>query len=170
MKDILKCIGILFVGLFVSIILYPLLHETGHYIVTVLAGGRVADFNLLPVPSVVCEVTKVGDFGKIFIALGGIGIPFFISMLFNPENFWLWYINLLIKGISVYAILLSAIAVFSYMNGVIWDGEDIILVLQITSKELYWLLIFISMTVFGIGRIFKEKPILRCCEYFEMTS
>lgn len=39
MKDILKCIGLLIVGLFVAVIVYPFLHETGHSIVALAVGA-----------------------------------------------------------------------------------------------------------------------------------
>ena len=169
MKDILKCIALLFVGLFVAGVLYPFLHETGHSVVAILIGAKIVKFNLLPLPYVVCEVTKVGNFGRICIALGGVTIPLIISMLFKPKNFWFWYINLIIKGISIYAVLLSIIAMFLYINGVIWMGDDIIQVLKISSKEGYWLFAYLLIAAFGVGIIIKEKPILKCCEYFEVT-
>lgn len=168
MKDIFKCMGLIIVGLLTAVIIYPFLHEVGHLLTALLVGAKITDFNILPTPFVKCEVTRVSDFGKILIGLGGMSVPFSISILFKSKSFWLWYINLIVKGISVYAILLSAIAVFLYMNGVVWKGEDIVQVLQISSKENYWLLAFALMTVWGFFIMIKEKPILKCCEYLEV--
>ena len=171
MKEILKCIGLIFVGLFVAVIIYPFLHEVGHSILAILVGARVIEFNLLPLPYIICEVSEVGDVGNALIGLGGIVIPFFVSMSFNPKRFWLWYANLLIKGISTYAIILSAIAIIFYINGINWQNEDIVQVLNIFPDGRWiFLVVLCIMAIYGLMRLLKEKMISRCIIYFDKTK
>ena len=171
MKDILKCIGLLIVDLFVAVMIYPFLHEAGHSLVAFLVGASVIEFNLLPLPYVVCEVSEVGDIGKALIGLGGIVIPFIMSMSFKPKRFWLWYANLLIKGISTYAILLSIIAVIFYINGINWQNEDIVQVLNIFPDGRWiFLVVLCIMATYGLMRLLKEKMISRCIIYFDKTE
>ena len=66
MKDILKYLGLFFVGLFVAIIIYPFLHEAGHSMAAILVGAKVIDFNLLPLPYVTCEVSSLNTIIMIF--------------------------------------------------------------------------------------------------------
>ncbi len=171
MKDILKCIGLLIVGLFVAVMVYPFLHESGHSLVAFLVGARVIEFNLLPLPYIVCEVSEVGNIGKALIGLGGIVIPFIVSMSFKPKRFWLWYANLLIKGISIYAILLSVIAIIFYINDVNWQNEDIVQVLNIFPHSGWiFLVVLCIMATYGLMRLMKEKLVSRCIIYFDKTK
>lgn len=171
MKDFLKCAGLLIVGLFVAVIGYPFLHESGHSLVAFLVGASVTEFNLLPLPYVVCEVSEVSDMENALIGLGGIVFPFIVSMSSKPKRFWLWYANLLIKGISTYAILLSAIATMFYINGINWQNEDIVQVLNIFPGGRWIFLVALCiMAIFGLMRLLKEKIISRCIVYFDKTT
>ncbi len=48
MKDFLKIIGIILVGLFTAVIIYPMLHEAGHSLIALTVGADVVEFNLFP--------------------------------------------------------------------------------------------------------------------------
>lgn len=171
MKDVLKCMGLLFVGLFAAIILYPFLHESGHSIIAVFVGAEIVEFNLLPLPYIVCEISEVGNIGKAFIGLGGIVIPFIVSMSFKPRRFWSWYANLLVKGISTYAIILSVIAIIFHTNGANWQNEDILQVLNIfPDGRWFFFVVLCIMATYGLMRLMKEKLVSRCIIYFDKTE
>lgn len=171
MKDALKMFLLIIVGFLTAIIIYPFLHEGGHSIIALMVGAEIAEFNLFPLPFVVCEVSKVDNIGQVLIGLGGILIPFILSMSLKPKTFWMWYVNLLIKGISTYAILLSVISILLHINGVSWHDEDITKVLQFFPKGvLIFLLLFVLMSAYGIIKIIKEKPLTKCIIYFDTPS
>lgn len=113
-------IGLIAVGLFVAVIIYPFLHETGHTLIALLVGAKITRFNILPIPFVECEISAVDIKGQIFIALGGIVFPYALSMILKPKHFWGWYANFVLKGISVYSVILSVIASVFYMKGITW--------------------------------------------------
>lgn len=81
-----QMLGIFSIGLFTAILLYPTLHEAGHSLLALIVGAKVVDFNLFPIPSIMCDVFGVGNTGIILIGLGGIIIPYVISMIFKTKN------------------------------------------------------------------------------------
>lgn len=166
-----KSVGLLGGGLLTAAVVYPLLHETGHAVMAVLAGAVVAEFHLFPLPFVVCEVTGVDAVGQLCISVGGIAFPCLLSAVCRPRNFWLWYVNLLVKGIGLYAVLLSAVAVVCHMSGNRWPNEDILHVLSVFPNSGGIVLTVLILTGFGLWRsLVNEHPLLRCEMYFEPSS
>lgn len=171
MKDILKVIGLLFVGLIMAIIVYPILHETGHSVITILMGGEVVEFELFPLPYVLCNIRTVSDFGHVIIGLSGMLLPFAISTVIRSKNFWIWYSNFVLKGICILSFAISMIAVICYAAGHPMANEDITQVLDVWSGGI-WLCfaLFLCAIIFAIVIIAKEHPIQRCLNYFEVPT
>ena len=168
MKDFLKMIGLIIVGLLVAVIIYPFLHESGHSLIALLVGARITDFNILPIPFVECEVSAVDITGQTLIGLGGIVFPFVLSMILKPKWFWAWLTCMILRGISVYSVILSIIAILFHINGVSWKNEDIIQVLEIFPNGTWlFLIVLCIMGTYGFMRLLKEKLFTRCIEYFD---
>lgn len=171
LKDFLKMIGLIIVGLLTAVIIYPFLHEVGHSLVALLVGARITDFDILPIPFVECEVSNVDVTGQTLIGLGGIVFPFALSMLLKPKWFWGWYASLILKGISVYSVILSIIAIVLHINGNSWQKEDIVQVLQLFPSGMWlFLIVLCIMGTYGILRLLKEKVFSRCIDYFNKTE
>ena len=134
MKDILKCIGLLIVGLFVSVIGYPFLHETCHTIIALVVGAKVIDFSLLPLPYVTCEISITNDFGLILIGLAGMYLPMIFSLIIRPKSFWLWYGLLLTKGICLLSFIISLVSIILYNFGIKVSNEDIVQIMDVRSE------------------------------------
>lgn len=171
MKEILKILWLIIVGLLISVIIYPLLHEVGHSIVALLVGTRILDFKILIAPSITCDVSNVDVIGRALIGLGGIFFPYVLSMILKPKCFWGWYASFLLRGISVYSVILSAIAIVFHINGNSWRNEDIVQVLYLFPNGT-WLLFFVLsiMGFYGLMRILKEKVFSRCIDYFNKNE
>lgn len=169
MKDILKCIGLLIVGLFVSVIVYPFFHETGHSIIALSVGAEIVDFSLLPLPYVTCEVSMVSEFGLILIGLSGIYLPMIFSLIIRPKSFWFWYMSLLIKGICLLSFVISLVSIVLYNIGIKVSNEDIVQIIDIWIKGdlILAVLMFLSITIV-IRSTIKEKPINRIMLYFKV--
>lgn len=101
MKDIVKCVGLLLVGLFTAIFAYPFLHEAGHAVAVVLFGAKVIAFHVLPLPYVVCDTAGLNTVSMVLIGLNGMFCPTILSVLFRPKSFWLWYGSFVMKGICI---------------------------------------------------------------------
>lgn len=167
MRDVLKSIGLLIVGLMIAVFFYPFIHEFSHSIIALLVGAEIFEFNILPVPNILCNVSKVDDVGIVAIGLSGMILPFLFSAVIKPKRFWLWYANFLIKGISVLAFLISGIATISFMSGKPIPNEDITQVLGIWQTGKYAILVVLVLLVCAaLISIVKDKPIRRCIEYF----
>lgn len=169
MKDILKYVGLFFVGLLVAIIIYPFLHEAGHSMMAILVGAKVIDFNLLPLPYVTCEVSSLNTASMILIGLAGMFLPVLISIIVRPKSFWFWYCNLVIKFICFLSFAISFVAIVLYLFGVIIKNEDIVQVINIWNNGVFVLIITMVLSMIGIIRsIIKQKPLMKIMDYFKV--
>lgn len=167
MKDFLKIIGIIFVGLFSAVIIYPILHEVGHSLIALIVGAKVVEFNLFPLPNVMCDVLNVENTGLVAIGLGGIIIPYLVSFILKPNLFWIWYANTIVRGISLLALVISVVSIIMWLNGNIVQNEDIVQVLTVFNDGArLFLIIFALMIIYGVIRIITDKPLITINEYF----
>ncbi len=86
MRDLKKTAYLLLVGLLTAGILYPLLHEAGHWAATLLLGGEILEFHLLPRPNVLCELGKIGGAKRALIGLCGMALPFAAALVLHPKR------------------------------------------------------------------------------------
>ena len=158
----------LVLGLFTAIIIYPFLHEIGHCIAIVLFGGKVKEFHLLPLPYVLCEDSSISNGGIVIVGIAGNLFPLFSAMIIIKKPFALWYIAELIIGISIYACVISVVALILANSGIIIPNEDVVKVVQITrGSELLVFSIIIVILCVAFRAFLKNKPIKRMVEYLE---
>ena len=86
MRDLLKILGIFFFGLLTAIVIYPILHEGGHSLVALVVGADVVEFNIFPVPNIMCNVFELSDLRISAIGFGGIFVPYLISFFIATEK------------------------------------------------------------------------------------
>ncbi len=167
MKDATKAIGLFVVGLSVSAIGYPVMHECGHSIIAVLVGAKVVEINIFPMPSILLEMVNVDDTSIVAIGLSGALLPFFISAIIKPKWFWGWYANFIVKGISFLAFIISTISTASFMIGKPLPNDDITQILTIWSGgQWFCLILSFSLVVLTFTRLIQERPLIRCIQYF----
>ncbi len=169
MKDVVKISGILFTGLFVAIVLYPFLHETGHAAATVLSGANLCDFRLFPQPYVVCNLSSLCFRGQCMIGISGMLLPFILSCLVRSRRFWLWIVCFFIKSISIIAFGISYIAVLCFQSGFIWGNEDIVKVVQLSRIDSsVWLFLMLVFFCISFLSLYSDKPIEKIRKYFNI--
>lgn len=165
MKDALKTFGILAMGLFVAIIVYPFLHEAGHTIATVLVGANIIEFNLWPIPSILCNAIGITTGGLVIIGFGGTIFPILISLILPRKWFFVWYLKALLQGISMLALCVSFVSVLFKVN----MQDDMFQVLKFWSYGEASLLLLLSGGIaFLLSLILRERPGRRICSFFEM--
>lgn len=171
MKDTIKAIGLFVVGLFVAVIAYPVMHELAHSLVAILVGARIIEINILPMPSVLCEVGSVDSAGIVAIGMSGMLLPYFLSAVFKPKNFWLWYANYVVKGISALAFTISTISTMCFLTGNPLPNDDTTQTLMTWSNG-KWICLTISLgfAIFAIIRMIQERPLAHCMRHFDMTN
>lgn len=169
MKNILKYIGLFFIALFTSVIVYPFFHETGHCVAAVLVGGKIEEFCLFPLPYVVCNVFGVEKFGNIIIGVAGNLFPFLISFLFLSKCFWIWYIGFILRVIEILSFVFSFVMCILYRCGIKVEKDDTATVLKMWSSGWSAISFFsIMLAITLIVVIAKEHPIKRCMFYFDV--
>lgn len=167
MKDALKCTGLLAVGLLTAVFLYPFLHELGHTLTTTAFGYKIPDFQLFPLPSVICEMDMTNKVAIIFVGFGGMLLPYLISLVAPGKCFWLWYSWLVISGICVLSFVISIAGIVSYNLGKPINNEDITRILIHSGKNhVLYLALLIVLSVLRIIQIVRTKPIKRCLMEF----
>ena len=171
MKDTIKAFGLFVVGLAVAVIVYPVLHELAHSLVAIAVGARVVEINILPAPSVLCDIQAVDNTGIVAIGMSGMLLPFFLSAVIKPTSFWLWYANYIVKGISALAFTISTISTMCFLTGKPLRNDDTTQTLM-TWSDGKWICLAISLglAIYAIVRMIKERPLAHCMRYFDMIS
>ncbi len=169
MKDALKLLGLFVTGIFTAVIIYPLLHELGHCFVAVSVGAEVVDFNILPLPSVLCNVFNVKKGGIAAIGLGGILFPYLISFALRPKTFLGWYSNSVVRLVSLLALTISLVSIILWLGGTTLVNDDIIQVLNRLKKgSAVFFSLFLTLLIFGIFKIATDKPLRKLLRYFKL--
>ncbi len=167
MKDVIKGLGLIVVGLMTAILFYPLLHELGHSATAFLVGAEVVEFQILPVPYVLCNMITCGKLGMAMVGVGGMVVPFLITEIRIPKRFWTWYIWFVIRCICLLSFIISLTGIVTFALGKPISNEDITQVL-VQSPE-YAPICFgalIVLSVWGVMKIIWSKPLERCLIQF----
>ena len=161
----LNFLKILFCGLFVAIILYPLLHEAGHALVATIVAEDV-NISIFPLPRVICHISNTQVAGISAIGISGMFFPLMVSLLIKCKGFWLWLISFYLKAISIIGFVLSYVALICHHYGVIWENEDIIKVLEISGMESsFFEVTLLVLLCANIWNVWCETPILKITEF-----
>lgn len=158
-----RLIGILLVGLLSAILIYPILHEGGHALATVLFGGKVCEFHLLPLPFIICESSDVSLSGMILIGLSGILFPLLFSWVIYLKNFWVWLIGLYLNFICFLSFAISLYGCIRFINGSSIATEDITKVLELCPEKISAFVIGLIVLIIGVViQIIISKPMQHC--------
>lgn len=167
MKDILKMLGILFIGVFTAAFLYPFLHETGHALAAFTVRAEIKAFNLYPVPSVLCNIGTLDNYEIILIGFGGMLLPFILVAFIQPKGFWSSYIVFIMRGICLLSFLISFISIIMFYNGHEIADDDMTKILEMdSSKGILYVLILMILFILTSGLIAKSHPLRKCYKYF----
>ncbi len=167
MKDILKVTVMTVIGLMVSIVAYPFAHEFGHSIMSVFCGGEVISYTILPLPSVLCNVSTLSNGRIVIIGLSGILFPFLISVFVHPHKFYTWYLAIIFKGIVWLSLIISIFVIVFSNFGFTDTNDDMIKALSFWKNGEYSLItilivLFVMMTI----SIKKDHPYKSICSEF----
>lgn len=171
MKDAMKIAAITIVGLIIAVIVYPVLHEGGHSLAAVIVGAKVEEFNLYPLPNVLCNVQSVGPVGLVIIGLSGMLLPFLLTVLIQPRKFWSWFICFATRGICILSFVISLYAAAVFQTGLKMVNEDMTQVMQLAPdyKGLF-VVVLMCLLVWEIFLVVKSHPIRQCMDFFDLEN
>lgn len=157
----------MFWSLFTAVIVYPLLHESGHILVAIIMGAKITGFNLYPTPYVACETMFKNNILQVFVGFGGTIIPFITVRILKFKFFWIWYVLFATRVINALSIFLSIVSLCFFAKGIIWENEDAVKMVNIIPNAS--LVIFVSFLVLFVCEtigLIKENPYKKCLKYF----
>lgn len=154
-KDVLRTGYLLLCGLFIAVIVYPFLDELGYSLAAVLFGAKVIEFHLLAIPNILCNSAGLSIFLLLMIGFSGMMLPFSISMLIRPKNYYMWYGGFVLKGISLLSFIISIVAVILYLCGSPVINEDVTQIINFNALSLWQILIAVMVTA-------AIKPLCPC--------
>lgn len=168
MKMLFKEFLIIPVGLITAILIYPILHESGHILCAEIFNADVVEFNLMPLPNILCNISDLTDTQRILVGISGPVYPFVLASFFKPNGFWGKYIKTIIIGINILAFSLSIIA-FIFETSTLTEQDDYFRAFSMTSfgKEIGLILsvIPIAVSVLDLRKMKCKKTLF---EYFEI--
>lgn len=169
-KDVFRLFGVSFTGLLVAMLIYPFLHELGHTIASLIVGAEVVDFNLFPIPFIVCNSNGINEKFHCVIGIAGMIFPLLISLVLRKKNFWWWLVSLALQLISLLAFAISYLANLFFDSGHIWTNEDIIQTRMFWEPfNGFWLFISLTLLVFSAVLIYNQRPIERVKRFFDIA-
>lgn len=169
MKDLLKTLLLIIVGLTAVIAVYPSLHEAGHTLATLITGSNVIDVQIWPLPSTLCKIDTGNLLQIIVIGFGGIIFPFLVTLSKPPKRFLTWYLWFATKMICIlsYGISLCAIAFYKTKLEIVTD--DLTRVMEYAPEyRLIYISILVMLIMISAAQAVKSRPIKRCMQYFEI--
>lgn len=166
MNSVRKIVLITSLGLLVAIVIYPLLHESGHSLFAIVLGAEVIEYKLWPIPYVLCNMKGLSSTSQIIVGAGGVLLPILFSACISQRRFWVWYCNILLIGIESLSLLTSLAAIIFFDIGCPITNEDMTTMLRINpSAKPVLFAITLCLLCWLIGMIINSKPLARLKEY-----
>lgn len=168
MKKLYLCVGLFVVGIITTIFLYPFFHELGHIIFAYLICVKIREITFLPLPSVLCEIESQNNTSIILVGIGGLVLPYLISIMVPKKYFWAWYVWLLFSCICIYSLVLSVLSYVFYLCEFTFVCDDIWIIMKYTNNRydcFVWL--FLILIIIRLLQIIKSHPIQRILQYNE---
>ena len=150
------------IGLFTAVILYPFLHESGHSLFAIAFGGKITEFNLFPLPNIVCNIAGLESRTVAFIGLGGLLFPLIFTTLVNVKNFWAWLIGIYISFITFLSYLISLYGCIAYAYGTPVVNEDVTQIIDLYPNAFSGLIILLIALMGVVAfQVVKSKGLQR---------
>lgn len=164
-------LGVFLIGLLTATVVYPLLHEVGHCLAALLVGGKVHAWQLLPLPSVTCEMTGVDSLGLMLVGLGGILLPLLFTWLIYLKRPCLRLLGVYLNGICFLSFAISLYACVQFRVGTAPVNEDITKVLMLYPEKTDVLMAALAVLMATVMvQVVLARPIAHLAESSAYTS
>ena len=167
MKYFIKGILLVIEGLVAAIIVYPFIHELGHSVAALIFGAEIYEFEIFPIPNILCRFTSMALTDRIVVGFAGILLPTLLSSVPSPKNFMLWYFWFSLNCICIISFIVSLWALAFYKTSLEIVGDDMTRILQFNPeyRGIYFAVVAL-LIVIKIVQTVKSKPVKKCMIFF----
>lgn len=158
MKDFLTVIKLTLIGLFVAIIAYPLIHETGHILATAMTGGKLIALSWVPVPNVLCEVNSTNITALAITSLAGMVFPMVLVFMLMRSKGLFRYGVLIFSMVTILSAVIDTGVAFLHINGMVVQNDDIASFMEFTGWTVQALLLMAGLLCVSVTGFFLLKP------------
>jgi len=158
LKDVFIVLKVTFIGLFVAVFFYPLVHESGHILATLLTGGKCINLSWLPVPNVLCEVDSTNTTALAVISLAGMVFPMLFVLPFYKSKGSLRFGALIFSAVTVLSMVIGLSVAVLNITGTTIPNDDVAMFIDFTGWVLPTLFILIVLTTITILQFILLKP------------
>jgi hypothetical protein len=157
-KDVLIVIKSTLIGLFIAVFFYPLIHESGHILATLITGGKLVSISWLPEPNVLCEIDSTNTAALAITSLAGMVFPMVFLLPFYKSKGYLRLGALVFNAITVLSMLIGLSVAFLRFFGITVPNDDVTAFIEFTEWILPTMLIMIVFSGISIFQFLLFKP------------
>ena len=158
MKDYLIILKVTLIGLFVAAFAYPVVHEAGHILATVITGGKFVSLAWAPVPNVLCEMNTENTAALAITSLAGIVFPMFMVLPFIKAKGNLRFSVLIFNAIIIWSTIIGLAVAVMQMNDCIIPNDDLTAFMEYTGWIIPTIFIMLSLTGIAFFLLYLLKP------------
>lgn len=125
--------SVFFAGMLISVVLYPVLHEAGHFFLAVALRVEIIELTWYPDISILFSSAENSQNELILVGYGGLIFPAIAALLPENKAFFGWYVSFLLKVINLIAMGFSIYSLLSFKNGYFLMNDDISSILSVDS-------------------------------------
>lgn len=152
-----KILLYLFLAAGLGVLLYILLHETGHMIVMLSVGAKIESFSIFTA-HVTASGGNYSDMIELWLNMNGAVLPLVCTYVYamfykkDSKNLFYIFISYIIALIPIGSLIAWVFVPFAYLDGNASAADDVTKFLDIFSKEYSPLIVSgVAALVIGIG-------------------
>lgn len=138
LKRLFRFVLLIPISAFTLFFLYPLVHECGHALATLILGGKISAVSLFPVPHVESGIPHDNMTIVALVSLAGMIFPLLTSLPFIRARGYIGFVVLLMLLICSIAYIVELSIAIQYSAGIVVAGDDIVLFLQASGLRPIW--------------------------------
>jgi len=169
LKDVFIIIKVTLIGLLVAVFFYPLAHESGHIIATLLTGGRFISLSWFPSPNILCEVDGTNTAALAVTSLAGMVFPMLLIIPFYKAKSNLRFGALIFNAVTVLSMIIGLAVAILKICGTTVPNDDVTAFMNFTGWVLPTVFIMIFLTGITVLQFAFFKPKKTIMETLNLT-
>lgn len=154
------------VALATVVIIYPFLHEMGHYLVALFVGAEIVEISFFPISYVEVLLPHQNVFGQAIVGMAGMLFPMIICFV-KPRRLTECTIVYTILLTNILAWLFSCSSIVAKTFGWKWSNEDVLTVITCMGGGELVLFLLCSLLLITCVYVFaKSRPLSRMMSFF----